>query len=76
MMDERGVEHEAYSKEAPSKLPVVHSSDNHEDKDPCGKLHSSRKQNDRNKNRDTREGTFGSMAVNTVGPGERRRMHE
>ena len=31
MMDERGVEREAYSKEAPSKLPVVFSSENHED---------------------------------------------
>ena len=31
MMDERGVKRQAYSKEAPSKSPVVHSSENHED---------------------------------------------
>jgi hypothetical protein len=39
MMDERGVERQAYSKEAPGKSPVVHSSENHEEIDPCGKLH-------------------------------------
>ena len=50
MMDENGVEREAYSKEAPSKSPVVHPSKNHEDKDACSKTHSGGKQNDRNKN--------------------------
>ena len=42
MMDVRGVERQAYSKEAPGKSPVVHSLENPEGEDPCGKPHSSR----------------------------------
>ena len=45
MMDERGVERKAYSKEAPSKSAVVHSSKNHLGREPCGKPHGSGKQN-------------------------------
>ena len=51
MMDVRGVERQVYSKEAPGKSPVVHSSKNHEDGDPCGRPRSSGKQNNRHKNR-------------------------
>jgi len=32
-MDERGVERQAYSTEAPGKSPVVHSSENHENEE-------------------------------------------
>ena len=43
MMDVRGVERQVYSKEAPGKSPVVHSSENPEGENPCGKPHSSGK---------------------------------
>ena len=49
MIDACGVERPAYSKEAPSKSPIINSSVNHEGTDLCLKHHSGK--HGRNKNR-------------------------